>query len=457
MRNMTLLNIAKACNGTLQNSVGHEGEVSGVVIDSRLVKKDYLFIATKGDRVDGHDYIESAYNQGAIAVVCEKIPLNTDIPYILVQDSFIALKNIATWYRMQLNIPVIGITGSVGKTSTKEFVSSVLMQRYNVLKTEGNYNNEIGLPLTILQIRKEHEVAVVEMGISHFGEMHRLSEIAKPDYCLFTNIGQSHLENLGTRAGILKAKSEIFDFMNEDGSVILNGDDDMLSTIHTVKGKSPIRYGFDLDNDVYADNIISNGLLGSSCDIHINDIILHINIPMPGNHMILNSLAAASMGNLLGLTNSEIINGIENIKPLSGRSNIITHKNWTIIDDCYNANPVSMKAAIDLLTMATTRKVAILGDMGELGPSEENLHKEVGIYAASKDIDIIICVGKLSYHMFEATVKANTGHTSERLYYFEKLDSLKSSLLAILKNEDTILVKASHFMEFNKIVNELLS
>lgn len=472
MKNMTLWNIAKACKGTLYN-MGCEDEVSGVVIDSRLVKKGYLFIASKGMRVDGHNYIDSAYKQGAMAVVCETVPLNADIPYILVNDSFVALKKIATWYRMQLNIPVVGITGSVGKTSTKEFVSSVLSQRYKVLKTEGNYNNEIGLPLTILQIRAEHEVAVIEMGISHFGEMHNLSEIARPDHCLFTNIGQSHLENLGSREGILKAKSEIFDFMNEEGRVILNGDDDMLSTIHKVKGKSPIRYGLKNDNEVYADNINIKGLLGSSCDIHIKDKTLHVNIPMPGNHMILNSLAATSIGTILGLTNSEITEGIRSVKPLSGRNNIISHKKWTIIDDCYNANPVSMKAAIDLLDMANTRKVAILGDMGELGSIENNLHKEIGTYAASKDLDIIIFVGRLSYHMLEGAIESiNESHKnkpnnldyqhgrdfiSERLYYFEKMDSLKSSLATILKDGDTILVKASHFMDFDQIVKALLN
>lgn len=471
MKNMTLSNIAEACNGTLYNS-GFDGEISGVVIDSRLVMANYLFIAAKGDKVDGHDYIDSSYKKGARAVVCEKAPLNTDNPYILVKDSFMALKKIATWYRMQLNIPLVGITGSVGKTSTKEFVSSVLSQRYNVLKTEGNFNNEIGLPLTILKIRDEHQIAVVEMGINHFGEMHILSEIAKPDYCLFTNIGQSHLENLGSREGILKAKSEIFDFMNEEGHVILNGDDDMLSTIQDVKGKSPIRYGLSLDNDIYGDNINNKGLLGSSLDIHIKNKVIHVNIPMPGNHMLLNALAAASVGSMLGLTNSEIIDGIESIKPLRGRNNIISHENWIIIDDCYNANPVSMKAAIDLLDMADTRKVAILGDMGELGDTENYLHKEIGIYAASKDLDIIICVGKLSYYIFEGAVESLTktfdnkchsleylGRTasfSERLYYFEKMDSLMSSLIAILKDGDTILVKASHFMGFDKIVNELL-
>lgn len=508
MKNMTLLNISKACGGKLFDRGGelifdgelicggksvcsgkpvyenepvfendiNSKEVQGVVIDSRLVKEDYLFVASRGERVDGHDFIKAAFNQGAMAVVCEKAPEGVPIPYILVKDSLKALKDVAEWYRMQLDISVIGITGSVGKTSTKEFVSSVLSQKYRVHKTEGNYNNEIGLPLTILQIRAEHEIAVLEMGISNFGEMHRLSKIAKPDYCLITNIGQCHLENLGSRQGILKAKSEIFDFMNENGRAILNGDDDMLATVHEVKGKPPVRYGFSPEFDVWADNVKSYGLKGSTCDIHIKDEVIHAEIPMPGHHMVLNSLAAAAAGLLFGISGRDIARGIDQIKPVSGRSNIIQHKDLTIIDDCYNANPVSMKAAIDLLSMADTRKVAIMGDMGELGRDEIKLHEEVGRYAGAKNIDIILCAGKLSSHMYDSArealnnklYNAESGKSSEtsgnespksvseRLFYFETRDDLIKALPGIIKGGDTILVKASHFMGFDMIVKELL-
>lgn len=474
MKNMTLSNIAKACNGTLYCSDLTHREVQGVVIDSRLVKEDYLFIASKGERVDGHNFIEAAVRQGAMAVVCEKAPIDISIPYILVNDSLQALKEIAEWYRMQLDIPVIGITGSVGKTSTKEFVSSVLSQKYRVHKTEGNYNNEIGLPLTILKIREDHEIAVLEMGISDFGEMHRLSKIAKPDYCLITNIGQCHLENLGSRQGVLKAKSEIFDYMNENGLAILNGDDDMLSTVHEVKGKSPLRYGFNSELDVWADNVKSFGLNGSTCDIHIKDEVFHVNVPMPGRHMVLNTLAAAAVGSLLGVSIEDIVRGIEQIRPVSGRTNIIKHNNITIIDDCYNANPVSMKAAIDLLSMANTRKVAILGDMGELGSDEIKLHKEIGNYAVSKNIDIIICAGTLSYHMYNAAKEGLIKHfgrhesesnadendqlieLSERLFYFDTRDDLIRYLYNIIKENDTVLIKASHFMGFDEVVKEML-
>lgn len=455
MKNMTLLNISKACNGKLFSfDTTDDRAVKGVVIDSRLIKKDFLFIASKGERVDGHDYIEAAIKQGAMAVVCERPPKDTTIPYIIVEDSLLALKDIATWYRMQLDIPVVGITGSVGKTSTKEFVSSVLSMKYKVLKTEGNYNNEIGLPLTILRIDNSHDIAVVEMGISDFGEMHRLSKIAKPDYCLLTNIGQCHLEQLGSREGILKAKSEIFDFMSEDGRIILNGDDDMLSTIQRVKEITPLRYGLSSDMDIYADNIISKGLRGSEYNLHYKNETISVHSPMPGRHMILNALAAAAVGWMLGLSGKEIAQGIAKLQPVSGRNNIIAHKKLTIIDDCYNANPVSMKAAIDLLTMTDTRKLAILGDMGELGKHENQLHKDVGAYAATNNIDIIICVGSLAINMYEGA-KDLLSNNADNLFYYKTRDELIKALPDLLSEGDTILVKASHFMGFDRIIEAL--
>lgn len=462
MKNMTLSAIAKACNGQLYGDFEPLKEASGVVVDSRKVEKDFLFIATVGERVDGHSFIPEVMEKGALAVVCEKEPANPTGPYILVKNSFDALKSIAKWYRMQLCIKFIGITGSVGKTSTKEFISSVLSEKYKVLKTEGNFNNEIGLPLTILKIQEEHEVAVLEMGISEFGEMHRLSEIAKPDICVITNIGQCHLENLGSRQGILKAKSEIFDFMNKDGSVCLNGDDDMLSTISEVYGKTPIRFGISSDHDIYASNVITHGLNGSTCDIHIYDTTISAVIPLPGEHMVLNALAAAAVGTLLDMTGDEISKGITTVKPVGGRTNIIRQDNLTIIDDCYNANPVSMKAAIDLLHMADTRRVAILGDMFELGSTEHDLHKEVGEYAVTK-IDVLVCVGNLSSHMYDGAVEINNKNQSDtisseayaELLYYETRDALLAHLSSIVNDNDTVLIKASHGMGFDNVVNAL--
>ncbi|MBQ8039983.1 MAG: UDP-N-acetylmuramoyl-tripeptide--D-alanyl-D-alanine ligase [Lachnospiraceae bacterium] len=457
MKNMTLQNIAIACQGQLVCKKGEEQtNITGAVLDSRKVEEGFLFFATKGEKVDGHSFIPQVADKKAACVVCEKAPENVEIPYILVEDSFVALKQIAAFYREHLTIPIVGITGSVGKTSTKEMISSVLSTRYNVLKTEGNFNNEVGLPLTILRIRDEHKVAVVEMGINHFGEMHRLSEIAKPDICVITNIGQCHLEFLGSREGILKAKSEIFDFMNPEGYVCINGDDDMLSTIKEVHGHKPVTYGMTMKNDVYVTSVTSNGILGSDASVYLNDETFDVNVPLPGEHMVMNALAAACVGDLLGLKQEEIAEGIANAKPVGGRSNLIVLKDRMVLDDCYNANPVSMKAAIDLLNLANTRKVAILGDMFELGEGQEAMHGEIGTYGVENGIDVLVCVGELSKNMYDAAIKAqNNSNSDVKVYYMKETQQVIDKVQYYLENGDNILVKASHGMGFAKVVEAL--
>lgn len=464
MKNMTLKNIAAAAGGALYvGSVSMETDVekteaSGVVIDSRKIEKGFVFIATRGERVDGHSFIDSAFEKGAIGVVCEKAPANPKGAYILVKDSFQALKNIAEFYRRQLDIKVVGITGSVGKTSTKEFIAGVLAKGFNTLKTEGNFNNEIGLPLTVLRIKEDCEAAVLEIGISDFGEMTRLSKIAKPDICVITNIGQCHLENLGTRDGILKAKTEIFEYMNKDGSVCLNGDDDKLATIKEVNGKRPLFFGMGRQNDIYADNYENKGLDGSSARIHMKsggaEIAFDAQIPLLGEHMVYNALAAAAVGVLLGLSPEQISEGISSVKPVGGRSHVIRTDSYTIIDDCYNANPVSMRAALDLLSQSSdARKVAVLGDMFELGENENALHAQTGEYAAGGRTDVLICVGKLCKNMYDAA--QNVENSATELHYFEDKAQMLSELDGLLKNGDTVLVKASHGMGFDEVVKKL--
>jgi UDP-N-acetylmuramoyl-tripeptide--D-alanyl-D-alanine ligase len=244
--------------------------------------------------------------------------------------------------------------------------------------------------------------------------------------------------------------------MNRDGFVCINGDDDMLAAIPEVYGKKPLKFGLNPENDVYATDVQTKGLFGSTCRIHSTNGTFEVDVPLPGEHMVLNALAATSIGSLLNLTNSEIAAGIEAVKPLGGRSNIIRQDSWTIIDDCYNANPVSMKAAIDLLTIADTRKVAILGDMFELGSNEKALHKEVGAYAASKRLDVLICVGSLSKEMYGGALEVIEKHPGTALIYFEKRDVLIQALPDLIKENDTILVKASHGMGFDNVVKALL-
>ncbi len=459
MKTMTLENITKACRGTYFGPEEKKSRtIEGAVIDSRLVEKDYLFIPVKGEKVDGHKFIPQVFEKGAAAVLSEK-PLDPEMePYILVESTLQALKDIAEYYRSTLEIPVVGIAGSVGKTSTKEMIASVLGRKYRVLKTEGNFNNEIGLPLTLLRIRDEHQAAVVEMGISDFGEMHRLAKMARPDICVMTNIGLCHLENLKSRDGILKAKSEIFDFLKPDGKIILNGNDDKLSTIQEVKGIRPIRYfvedGTAPEGDeeyfVTASDIENLGLKGMDAVFHFPEETRKVHIPIPGAHNIYNALAGACVGRALGLDNDEIIAGIQAAKTIRGRTNLLEIGGMTVIDDCYNANPVSMRASLDVLSQGQGRKIAVLGDMGELGEEEKELHGQIGRYAAEKKIDILFCAGPLSEEMAREAKKGGC-----EVHYFRTREELTAELTGYVKPGDQILVKASHFMEYPKIVEAL--
>lgn len=488
MQNMTLQHMADACHGKLfcKEEVKNR-EITCAVLDSRKIEEGGLFFAAVGEKTDGHKFIGQVFEKGALCVVTEKTPEEVweayDVPteawgaYILVEDTFAALKQIAAYYRQGLTIPVVGITGSVGKTSTKEFVAGVLAEKYRVLKTEGNFNNEIGLPLTLLRIRKEHEAAVVEMGISDFGEMSRLGAMAHPDICVITNIGQCHLENLHDRAGIFKAKTEIFAYMAPNGEVCLNGEDDMLKTVGKVNGRAVHYFGLSAEEDmeVYATGVENLGLLGSRAVMHIRqhggtengenaEIICPIEISLPGQHMIINAMAAAQVGRILNLRIEEIAEGIRNVKPVGGRSNLLKLSDKIVIDDCYNANPVSMKAALDLLKTALGRKVALLGDMFELGENTDAMHGETGAYAVKQGIDVICCIGEKSRYMYEAAMEAVTAQKNDAvqtavpsLYYFADREALLQALPGILQPADTILVKASHGMGFDKVVENIKS
>ena len=459
LEQMTLENIAKACGGTYVGDDAQRGsEITGAVIDSRQVEPGYLYIPIRGERVDGHRFIPDVFEKGALAVLSEEPLENPAGPYIQVASSEQALKDIAEFYRSTLSIKIIGITGSVGKTSTKEMISAVLSQKYNVLKTEGNFNNEIGLPLTILRIRREHEVAVVEMGISEFGEMHRIAKVAKPDICVMTNIGQCHLENLIDRDGVLRAKSEIFDFLKTDGHIVLNGNDDKLITVQEVKGVKPVFYYVedgtakkaDLPYEITADAIENKGLHGLNANLHFPEEVCQIHEPIPGVHNVYNACAAACVGRIMGLTNEEVCQGIAHAKTIAGRTNLITLGEVLVIDDCYNANPVSMKASLDVLAQADGRKIAVLGDMGELGENEREMHYDVGKYAANTGVDILFCCGTLSEELAKG---AQRGHT--KVMYFADREKLTQTLINFVEAGDTVLVKASHFMEFPKIVKAL--
>ncbi|MBR3646132.1 MAG: UDP-N-acetylmuramoyl-tripeptide--D-alanyl-D-alanine ligase [Lachnospiraceae bacterium] len=450
MKNMTLANITKACNGTYcgDKALLNE-EISGVEKDSRLIEKGMLYLPFVGNVVDGHDFIPQVFEKGALCTLSEKELDNPAGPYILVDSVNVALKDIAEYYRSTLSTKIIGITGSVGKTSTKEIIASVLSEKFNVLKTEGNYNNEIGMPLTILRIREEHQVGVIEMGISDFGEMHRLSKVSRPDIAVITNIGTCHLEKLGDRDGVFKAKTEMFEYVSKDGAVILNGNDDKLIEVEKVGDITPQFFGVDGDFDCKAVSYESLGLTGTSITIDYKGETFDSVIPVPGHHMVYNALAATCVGRTLGMSFEEIDRGIRKLKTIGGRNNIIETEKYIIIDDCYNANPVSMRASIDVLGLAKGRKVAILGDMFELGENEIHLHKEVGEYAGKSKIDKLICIGSLAENYAEGAYEA--GGNMEIVHYNTKEDFLDAIDEEILEH-DNILIKASNGMKFKELV-----
>lgn len=444
----TLRDVMSATNGVFTGDCALLDErITTTVIDSRKVVPGSLFVAIKGEKTDGYKYIPAAVESGALCAVTDR-PCD-GFPCIVVNDPVEALQSFAREYRKKLNITVIGITGSVGKTTTKEIVASVLRQKYKVIKTEGNFNNGLGLPLTIMSIRPDTQVAVVEMGMNHFGEMRLLSSIALPSMCIMTNIGISHIENLGSRENILKAKSEIFEYMSATARCIFNGDDDLLATLDV---PNRCDYGFDSHNDIYIESFYEHGFDGSDFEASVFGEKYNCHINVPGRHVLFAAMAAMAAGSWLGLTHSQIEDGIAGAKSISGRVNVIRTSRYTLIDDCYNAAPQSMMSGIDLLVQSDgyPRSVAIFGDMGELGEDEAYLHRSVGEYAAKSKVGLLIAIGQLSKEIFSGSVQ-NGGSAM----WFQTKEEFLSKAGEILKEGDAVLIKASHFMNFTAIVEAL--
>lgn len=453
MKNMTLGHIAQVCGGRYCGPEEKRNvEVSSIVTDSRKAEQGSLFVPIVGARVDGHSFIPQVIAAGALGTLTEKDLGEQAFPYIQVSSSLEALKAMAEDYLKQMSVPVVGITGSVGKTSTKEMIAAVLSQKFQVLKTLGNFNNELGLPLTVFRLREGDQIAVLEMGISDFGEMTRLSRIARPNVGVITNIGWCHLENLKTRDGIFQAKTEMFAYIREGGSIILNGDDDKLCQVEEYKGIRPVFFGLDSGHTVWADHIESLGLKGMRCRIHTPEEEMEVHIPLPGQHMVYNALAGTAVGRCFGMKLADICRGIESLQSLGGRFNILDCKGMTVVDDCYNANPVSMKASLDVLQDGNGRRIAILGDMGELGENEAALHEEVGVHAANCRIDVLYTVGTLTEGLAAAARRESEELAIE---HFPTVEELLSVLPQKVQKGDTILVKASHFMHFERIVEAL--
>ena len=446
MKGLSVREAAAIAGGRLINKENADEEILSAVIDSRKVEKGAMFAALRGERADGHDYIAKALELGAVCCLAEYVPDGVSGSVIVVPDVAQALKDLAEAYRKRFDIPIIGVAGSVGKTTAKEMVAAVLSTRYNVLKTEKNLNNELGVPLTVFRIEPGHEAAVIEMGISDFGEMRRLAKIVRPTMAVYTLIGHAHLERLHDRNGVLKAKTEMVEFMSEDGTLFLNADDDLLASYECRQKR--VLYGLEPNADVRAENINYDGLRGMSCDIVSGQRRIRVYIPAYGKHMVYAALEGAAVGLKLGLSDGEIAAGIANYETVGRRASISDTGFITLVDDCYNANPDSVMCGIDSLSQSSGRKVCILGDMFEMGENREDLHRKVGRYAADNGVSLLLCAGELSRN----TCKAAKGIAS---VHFETNAELIEALPQLIRKGDTVLVKASHSMNFAEISEAL--
>ena len=423
--------------------------VTGAARDNRDVRPGNLFVCIRGARVDGHSFANSAFEAGASCCLAEHGIPYAKGPYVLVDSTLAALRTIGGYYRRLLGIPVIGVTGSVGKTTAKEMIACVLGQKFSVLKTPENLNNEIGVPLTLLSIEGNHEAAVIEMGVSDFGEMSRLAEMVRPDISVITKIGYSHLEALGDLNGVLRAKTEIYGFMAPNATAIVNGDDELLWRYNP--GIRRLTYGLDRRNDFYAENISAQGTSAVTFDIVSGAGRLPAKIPAFGSHLASAALPAAAIGRLLGLTDEEISRGLLAYAPVGGRASVTDTGFVTLIDDCYNANPNSVKEALRSLSALPGRRVAILGDMKELGRESDGLHREVGVFAARSEIDTLICCGDLAALIHEGFKSVG----GKNALYFPQKPELIAALQGLLEKGDKVLVKASHSMRFEEISESL--
>lgn len=451
MKEFTLRQAVAATGGVYHGSEAALDQlVSNVVIDNRNVTPGAIFVPIKGERFDGHAFIPAACEAGAICCVTEK-SLKIDTPYIQVEDSLAALQSIAEFYRgLFKKLKVVGITGSVGKTTTKEMIACVLSQRFNVLKTEGNLNNQTGVPLTVFRLDDSYDIAVIEMGTNHFGEIKRLAKIVKPDVALLTNIGTAHIEHLGSKEGILEAKSEMFEYLATGGKVLLNGDDPLLRRLKSLY-EDAATFGLNKDCNFYADAIHKRGLKGLDMSICYKNSCFYAHIPSPGEHMAQNALAAAAVGHAFGMPVTDVAAGLAAYRPVGGRMAITNVNGITVLNDTYNANPQSMETALDVLKTAKGRKIAILGDMYELGEGSQRFHQEVGRLAAEKGMDRIVCVGGLAEDIYRGAKDAGGN-----AIWFETQDELIDALPEMIEEGDTLLVKASRGMRLELTVVSLL-
>ncbi len=445
--NLKVTEIAKALGMELNS----QNIITRVSIDSRDVDENTLFFAIKGDRFDGHDFVKDVAEKGVGAVVCHK-EVECSAPVIYVEDTKKALLQFATYYRCSIkDLLVVGLTGSVGKTTTKEMTACVLAQSGETLKTEGNLNNEIGVPKTLFRLEKSTKNAVIEMGMDGAGQISVLTRCAKPDCAIITNVGVSHIENLGSREGILKAKLEILEGLEKNAPLFLNGDNDMLVTVKNDDYKI-ITFGiYNKNCDVLAENINEVGLATEFVAVK-GDVRQKITIPTVGIHNVYDALTAFAVGMEYGISPEKIAEGLLGYTPSGMRQRIKETGGITVIEDCYNASPDSQKAGLNsLCKIAKGRKIAVLGDMLELGDYSETAHRNVGEYVAECKADMLFTYGEQSRFMADSAKRSGL----ESVFAFTDKTELVKSLLDEIKTGDTLLFKASRGMKLEEIIEKV--
>ena len=445
---MLLSEAAKAMQASL---IGKDSSFNSVGTDSRNITKGQLFVALKGDNFDGHDYAELAIVQGAAAVLVSHQMAGAE-PTIVVNNTCLALGKLAAYWRNQFDLPVAAITGSNGKTTVKEMLASILRAASNhpnaVLATVGNLNNHIGLPLTLLKLNKQHRYAVVEMGMNHTGEISYLSKIGQPTVAVINNAGSAHIGELGSFEAIAKAKGEIFEGLAANGTAVINADDAFASLWITLAGNRKVAT-FGLENKADVSATYQLQASASMLEIHTPQGTVNVQLPTPGKHNVLNALAATAAALSMGVPLNVIAAGLESYAGVKGRLQSLAGLNGAlVIDDTYNANPMSMKVAIDVLMAKTGEKLLVLGDMGELGDNAANLHAEIGLYAKTAGVDALFTLGALSEEMTRAFGAGAKHYTT--------VPALTAGLISKMGPSANVLVKGSRFMAMERVVNDIV-
>ena len=468
---LELHEIISAVGGRLLNDISTSAVVTNISTDTRTIQPGALFIPIKGENYDGHDYIAKASENGAICALSERSsqPTDTDIPLVYVSSTRRALMALADYYRRKHKVRVVAVTGSAGKTTTKDMMADILSQKYKTQRTIKNFNNDIGMPLSIFRLEHDDEVLVLEMGMNHANEIHELSLVGVPDIAVITHIGDAHIENFENREGILQAKLEIVDGLRSEGTVVLNGDDPLLTGQIAAEKTAPFNVLYPSSRNIVSAEPL--GFVGTRCHFNWRGEDIHLTVPIPGAHMVMNALMATVVGLEMGVSSEQITCAFENFIPPEGRLNIFDQNDMTIIDDVYNANPASMLEAIKVLCRKTPenqnrRRIAILGDMNELGHVAKERHREVGEFAAKVGVDLLIAIGELSKHTYEGFLStAKLSHNgrvsgdkleiSGEARYFETLAGFELIRPQTLKSQDLILLKASRGMHFEKLIDVL--